>query len=245
MKSFLKLTFAELKLQLREPIGTFFTLAFPVMLMLLFGTIFGNEPLPFLNGYGQVDLSVPGYIGMIIGTIGMLGIPITLSNYREQGILRRLRATPLQSRAVLWSQVAVQVCMTAVGVTLLVIVSSLLYDLRLPAADAMMIPAILLCAFSFFAIGFVLAGVMPTPRTAQAVGMAIFYPMLFLSGAAMPRFIMPETVQRIAEWLPLTQVVILLEDMWFTGEWNVTAVIVVTAVLITGLIVSRYTFRWE
>jgi ABC-2 type transport system permease protein len=245
MKSFLKLTYAELKLQLREPIGTFFTLAFPVMLMVLFGSIFGNEPQAFLNGYGQVDLSVPGYIGMIIGTIGMLGIPITLSTYREQGILRRLRATPLQSSAVLWSQVAVQVMMTAVGVTLLVIVGTLFYDLRLPTGDAMMIPAILLCAFSFFAIGFVLAGVMPTPRTAQAVGMALFYPMLFLSGAAMPRFIMPETVQKIAEFLPLTQVVILLEDMWFTGRWNMTALVVVTAVLLSGLVISRFTFRWE
>lgn len=245
MKPFLKLTYTELKLQLREPIGTFFTLAFPVMLMILFGSIFGNEPEPFLNGYGQVDLSVPGYIGMIIGTIGMLSIPITLSNYREQGILRRYRATPLQSSSVLWSQVAVQVVMTAVGVTLLLIVGSLFYDLRLPTSDAMMIPAILLCAFSFFALGFVLAGIMPTPRTAQAVGMAIFYPMLFLSGAAMPRYIMPETVQQIGKLLPLTQVVILLEDMWFTGKWNMTAVSIITVMLVVGLIVSRFTFRWE
>lgn len=125
MKPFLKLTYAELKLQLREPVGAFFTLAFPVMLMVLFGAIFGNEPDPSLGGYGQVDLSVPGYIGMIIGTIGMLGIPITLSNYREQGILRRLRATPVQSSAILWSQVAVQVVMTAVGVLLLMMVGTL------------------------------------------------------------------------------------------------------------------------
>jgi ABC-2 type transport system permease protein len=109
----------------------------------------------------------------------------------------------------------------------------------------MILPAILLSAFSFFAIGFVLAGLMPTPRTAQAVGMALFYPMLFLSGAAIPRFMMPETLQQIAAYLPLTQVVILLEDLWFTGTWNLTAVAVMTAVLILGLVISRFTFRWE
>lgn len=245
MKPFLKLTWSELKLQMREPVGAFFTLAFPVMLMVLFGSIYGNDPEQYLGGYGQVDLSVPGYIGMIIGTIGLIGIPITLSNYREQGILRRLKATPVRSGSILWSQVAVQVTMTVLGVLLLGVVGLLFYDLRIPDGNVMLLSAILISAFSFFAVGFVLAGIMPTPRTAQAVGMAIFYPMLFLSGAAMPRFVMPETVQKIAELLPLTHVVILLEDIWFSGTWNMTSLAVVLAMLVVGLVVSRYTFRWE
>jgi ABC-2 type transport system permease protein len=245
MKSFLKLTYMELKLQLREPVALFFTLAFPVMLMVLFGVIYGNEAEEFLGGYGQVDLSVPGYIGMIIGTIGMLAIPITMANYRDQGILRRLRATPVQSDSVLWSQVAAQVMMTAAGIVLLFIAGLLIFDLRIPNGNVTVIPAILLSAFSFFAVGFVLAGVMPSARTAQAVGMALFYPMLFLSGAAMPRFIMPEFVQQIAELLPLTHVVILIEDLWLQGTWNITSLAVVAAVLVLGLVVSRFTFRWE
>ena len=245
MKPFLKLTYSELKLQLREPVGLFFTLAFPIMLLVLFGTVFGNEAEEFLGGFGQVDLSVPGYIGMIIGTIGMLSIPISMATYRENGILRRLRATPVQSKSILWSQVAAQTVITLLGIVLLVITAVLFYDLRLPSGDISVVPAIMLGAFSFFAIGFVLAGMMPTPRTAQAVGMAIFYPMLFLSGAAMPRFMFPEGLQEIAKFLPLTQVVILIEDLWFKGTWNLTAVVYVTAVLIIGLIVSRFTFRWE
>ena len=245
MKSFLKLTYMELKLQLREPVALFFTLAFPVMLMVLFGVIYGNEAEEFLGGYGQVDLSVPGYIGMIIGTIGMLAIPITMANYRDQGILRRLRATPVKSDSVLWSQVAAQVVMTAAGIVLLFIAGLLIFDLRIPNGNVTVIPAILLSAFSFFAVGFVLAGVMPSARTAQAVGMALFYPMLFLSGAAMPRFVMPEFVQQVAELLPLTHVVILIEDLWLQGTWNVTSLSVVAAVLVLGLVVSRFTFRWE
>jgi ABC-2 type transport system permease protein len=245
MKSFLKLTAMELKLQFREPVALFFTLAFPVMLMVLFGFIFGNEAEGRLGGYGQVDLSVPGYIGMIIGTIGMLAIPTALSNYRDQGVLRRLRATPLGSTPVLWSQVAAQVLMTAMGIILLFIAGRAIFDLRIPNGNVSVVPAILLSAFSFFAVGFVLAGVMPSARTAQAVGMALFYPMLFLSGAAMPRFVMPETVQQIAELLPLTHVVILVEDLWLKGTWNVTSAAVVAAVLILGPVISRFTFRWE
>ena len=245
MKSFLKLTTMELKLQLREPMALFFTLAFPVMVMVLFGIIFGNEGEALLGGYGRVDLSVPGYIGMIVGTIGMLSIPTTLANYRDLGILRRLRVTPLGSSPVLWSQVAAQVVMTAAGIVLLFIAGLAIFDLRIPNGNWSIVPAILLSAFSFFAVGFVLAGVMPSARTAQAVGMALFYPMLFLSGAAMPRYIMPDFVQQIAGFLPLTHVVILVEDLWLKGTWNLTSVAVVTVMLILGLVISRFTFRWE
>lgn len=245
MKQLWKLTWTELKLGLREPLAAFFTLVMPVMLLVVFGGVFGNEPLPFLAGYGQVDLSVPGYFGMIIGTIGMISLPITLASYRQNGILRRLQATPLRPAAVLWAQVAVNVLMAALGMILLVVVGRLLYDLRPPQVSLALVPAIALGAFSFFAVGFTMAGVMPTPRSAQAVGMAIFFPMLFLSGAAMPRQIMPEAVQRIAELLPLTHVVILLEDLWLAGSWNLVSLAVVVGLLLVGLVVSRYTFRWE
>lgn len=245
MREFWKLTWTEVKLQLREPLATFFTLVFPLMLLVLFGSIYGNEPESFLGGYGQVDLSVPGYIGMIIGTIGMLGLPATLANYRQQGILRRFRATPLRPEVVLWSQVAVNVIMTVLGVALLTVAGRLLFDLRPPAVTLAMVPAVLVGAFSFFAVGFVMAGLMPTARSAQAVGMALFFPMLFLSGAAMPRQIMPESIQRLAEFLPLTHVVKLLEDLWFRGDWNLVSLGVVSAMLVAGLIVSRHTFRWE
>jgi ABC-2 type transport system permease protein len=245
MKTFLKLTYMELKLQLREPVALFFTLAFPVMVMTLFGFIFGNEADALFAGYGRVDLSLPGYIGMIVGTIGLLSIPTTLANYRDLGILRRLRATPLGSTPVLWSQVAAQLLMTAAGIILLFIAGLAIFDLRIPSGNLAIVPAALLSALSFFAVGFVLAGVMPSARTAQAVGMAIFYPMLFLSGAAMPRHIMPDLVQQIARFLPLTHVVILIEDLWLKGTWNLPSLAVIMVLLILGLVVSRFTFRWE
>lgn len=245
MKQLSKLTWTELKLQLREPLATFFTLIFPLMLLIVFGSIFGNEPEAFLGGFGQVDLSLPGYIGLIIGTVGLLSIPTTLANYREQGILRRYQATPLRPSTVLWAQVAVNVLMTALGIAILVVAGRLLFDLRPPTLTLAMVPAIALASFSFFAVGFMMAGVMPTPRSAQAVGMALLYPMLFLSGAAMPRQIMPETMQRIAEFLPLTHVVILLEELWFAGEWNTISLGVVCLMLVAGLVITRYTFRWE
>lgn len=88
---------------------------------------------------------------------------------------------------------------------------------------------------------------MPTARTAQVVAMVLFYPMLFLSGAAIPREVMPVTIRRYAEALPLTHVVSLLRGLWIGESWNqhLTEVGILAAMLVMGVIVSAKTFRWE
>lgn len=100
MRGLWKLTLMEAKLFLREPFAAFFTLAFPLMMLFIFGSIYGNEPTPFFNGRGSVDVSVPRYMAMIIASVGMLSIAITLSVYRERGVLRRYRATPLRPQTI-------------------------------------------------------------------------------------------------------------------------------------------------
>ena len=71
MKSLLKMTWVEAKLFLREPVGAFFTLAFPLMMLFLFGSIYGNEPTPMFGGRGTIDISVPSYTAMIVATTGL------------------------------------------------------------------------------------------------------------------------------------------------------------------------------
>jgi ABC-2 type transport system permease protein len=75
----------------------------------------------------------------------------------------------------------------------------------------------------------------------------LFYPMLFLSGAAIPREVMPETIQRYAEALPLTHVVSLLRGLWIGESWgqHLTEVGVLVAMTVLGIIVSAKTFKWE
>ena len=71
MRSFWKLTLVEAKLFVREPFAAFFTLAFPLMMLFIFGSIYGNEPIDFFDGRGSVDVSVPAYMAMIIGTVDL------------------------------------------------------------------------------------------------------------------------------------------------------------------------------
>jgi ABC-2 type transport system permease protein len=245
MQAVSKMTWMELKLKMREPVGTFFTLVFPLLLLFLFGTIYGNEPTQFLGGRGNVDNSVPGYIAMVIGTIALIGLPVTLAEYREQGILRRLQASPLSPTAVLGTQVSVNIVMVLFGTGLIVAAALIVYQLLMPAAPVAVLLAIILSCISFFSVGFLLAGLLPTANSAQAVGMALYFPMLFLSGAGMPQEILPDGLVKFSQLLPLTHVVNLLKSLWYGDGWDITAVVVLLIMFMVAALVSAKTFRWE
>jgi ABC-2 type transport system permease protein len=247
MKSLFKMTWMETKLFFREPVGTFFTLAFPLMLLFVFGSIFGNVPVEQLNGQGSVDISVPAYTAMIIGTTGLVGLPITMAAYRENGVLRRLRTTPISPLIVLVAQVIVLFMMTVLGMLLLIIAGKLVYHLRFEGNALNVFIGFVLSCLSFFALGFILAGLMPTARTAQVVGMVLLYPMLFLCGAGYPRELLPETIIKVSSFLPLTYVVTLLRGLWVGNPWSqhVTEILVLSGMLVLGVLISLKTFRWE
>jgi ABC-2 type transport system permease protein len=247
MKSLIKMTWMETKLFLREPLGAFFTLVFPLMMLFLFGSIYGNAPTPLFNGYGTIDISVPAYTAMIIATTGLLGLTIRMSSYRENGVLRRLRTTPVSPLVVLASQVIVMLLMTTLGMVLLIVAGKLVYNMRFDGDALIVLAGFLLSSLSFFSIGFILAGFIPTARTAQVVGMVLLYPMLFLSGAGFPRELLPEAIKNISTFLPLTYVVNLLRGLWIGEPWSqlVNEVVVLVVILVVGVLVSIKTFRWE
>jgi ABC-2 type transport system permease protein len=242
-----KMTLIEGKLFLREPMAAFFTLVFPLMLLFLFGAIYGNEPADIFGGRGTMDVSVPAYIAMIISTVGLLSIAITVTSYREKGILRRYKTTPLRPYVILLDTVLVNYVMTLAGTLLLIFAGKLAYDLRFDGTVLLFLFGFTLGSLSFFALGFLIASLAPTTRVAQVAGMVIFYPMLFLSGAAIPIEIMPESIRTAASFMPLTYVVDLLQGMWF-GEPlsdHLTGILILSGILVGGTIISALTFRWE
>jgi ABC-2 type transport system permease protein len=130
---------------------------------------------------------------------------------------------------------------------LLVAAGKLVYHVRFEGNALNVLAAFTLSSLSFFGLGFILAGLLPTARTAQIVGMVLLYPMLFLSGAGFPRELLPESIKKISTFLPLTYVVNLLRGMWIGEPWSQhsTNVIVLAAMLVVGLVISIRTFRWE
>jgi len=137
--------------------------------------------------------------------------------------------------------------MTSFGMLLLVLAGKLVYHVRFEGNALSVVAGFVLCCLSFYSLGFILAGLMPTARTAQVVGMVLLYPMLFLSGAGFPRELLPEAIKKVSAFLPLTYVVNLLRGLWIGEAWgqHVTEVIVLVALMIVGVVVSFKTFRWE
>lgn len=244
MRAVRKLTVVQFKLYLREPAAFFFTLVFPAMVLLLFGAIFGNESY---GGVRYVDYETPALVAMVIGTVGLMSIPIATAVAREHHILRRYFATPLRPVQYIIADLAANIAVSLLGSLLLIVVGWLVYDLHLPDRVLAWILAFLLAMLSFAAAGYLIAALAPTTRVAQTVGMVLFYPMLFLSGAAFPLEIMPAWLQELSKLLPLRYVVTLLQGLWFGDGWreHLTDVTVLTAILVGATLLSVRTFRWE
>ncbi len=247
MRSFWKLTWTECKLYFRFPVMAFFTLVVPLMILFLLGGIFGNKPDPMYGGYGSVDFSVPAYTAMIICLSAILTLPITLANYRERGILRRFRATPVRPAAVLGAQMVMLYGMTLAGMLLLVLVGKLVFNLRFEGNPLSVLFAFTLGCLSFFALGMILAGLIPSVRVASVVGNVLIYPLIYLSGATIPMQVMPATMHNISRFIPLTYLVTLLQGLWRGDPWSIhkTEFIVLAAILVVSSIVAIKVFRWE
>jgi ABC-2 type transport system permease protein len=179
--------------------------------------------------------------------MGLVGIPVETASSREKGVLRRYRATPMRPLTYFLASVTVNLLMALTGMVLLIVLGKILYGLRFNGNWWSVLAGFMLSALAFFAVGYVIASLAPTSRMAQVIGQVSYFPMMFLSGAAMPREIMPEAVRQVSDVLPLTQVVTLLQGLWMGEAWSeqLTAVIFLLVLLVGGALVSSRVFRWE
>ncbi len=245
MNSFIKLFVLNLKLFLREPVALFFTILFPLMLLLLFGAIFGNDPDAAYGGFGYIDSYVPALAAIVVGTVALQTIPISTATQREQKVLRRFKATPMRPTTYILADVLSQFIVANIGMLVVIIVAKLVFNLRFAGSAWQVYLAFTLSTLAFFSIGYIIASVMPTSRMAQAVGSVLYFPMLFLSGAAFPLTMMPSAMQTVAQFIPMTQMVILLKSLWFGLGWDMTAVLSLSIMLVLGTLISAKVFRWE
>ncbi len=247
MKELRKLIITQIKLYLREPLAAFFTMAYAPLMLFLFGSIYGNDPVPIFGNRGTMDISVPAYIGLIIITVGLMGVPIATATSRELGVLRRYRVTPLRPLLYIISDVLVNYLMTLLGVLLLFLIGKIVYNVQFDGNVLSILLGFSLGSLSFFALGYLIAGLAPTARIAQVVGMVLAFPMMFLSGAGIPLEILPDSVRNVSQFIPLTHVVTLMRGLWFGEPWgdHVIELVVLSGVLVVGTLVAGKTFRWE
>lgn len=201
----------EFLLFLRDFFGAFFTFLFPVMMLLLFGSIYGNEPAAMFGGIGPIDASVPAYSVMIMGVTGLMAFPLTLAGCKEKNIYKRMDATPAGKGFLISVQIMVQFLMTLCGFVILLVSGRLLYGLRIQGSLLPIAGALLLSIAAMFSIGFLFTAIAPNERICNLLCYICYFIMIFLSGATMPMQIMPENIKRISAFLPMTYAVQLLQ----------------------------------
>jgi ABC-2 type transport system permease protein len=243
-----KLTWIELKVFLREPLGAFGTIVIPVLVFIVVGRILGRGLAPnALAASSFIGVGLPVLASILIAVSAVLSLVTIISIYREGGILKRLRATPLRPQTILTAQVLAKLVLTAATLALMVLAGKRYYPVGVHAPLFRFTIALLISTWSILSIGFLIASIVPTARFAQPIGAFILYPMIAVSGLFAPVESLPPSLHAVARVAPLTYAVSLLEGIWKGDAWwaHVGDVAALAVVFIVCTALSAKVFRWE
>jgi ABC-2 type transport system permease protein len=243
-----KLTWIEIKIFLREPLGAIGTIAVPVLLFVVLGRVTNHKLAPSsLTSSGLSGAGLPVLVSLLIAISAVLSLVTIISIYREGGILKRLRATPLRPYTILTAHVIVKLMLTAATLALMLIAGRRYFPAGVHVPWFSFTFALMISTWSILSVGFLIASIVPTARFAQPIGAVILYPMLAVSGLFVPVEALPPALQAVARTLPLTYAVNLLKgiwngDGWFTHTGDVAAM---TLLFLICTVLSAKVFRWE
>ncbi|MDE3202105.1 MAG: ABC transporter permease [Acidobacteriota bacterium] len=240
LRSLLKLSWIEIKVFLREPMGAIGTIVIPVILFLVLGKSAGfNQPI--------ASASLPVLVSLFIAINAVLSMVNIVSIYREGGILKRLRATPLRPQTILGAHILVKLLFTAISLLLMFLAGKRYLIFQAGVSIPSFACALLLSTIGIISIGFLIASIVPTARFAQPIGALILYPMIGISGLFVPIHRMGPIIGTVARILPMTYAVSLLNGIWNGDGWSHhlgdVAALVLFFFLFSAL--SEKFFRWE
>jgi ABC-2 type transport system permease protein len=246
MRTLFKLTWVEIKLFLREPITVVFTLALPVLFLFVMGGIFGNTVDPeFHRGVGPVDFYMPAYYGLVIMAIGTVALPVHLIGYRERGVLRRFRASSFSVWSVLGSQFMVSFIIAIFGCLLITFLGVVALHPNMPVNPEQLVAAFVLGTICFSCFGFFLSAVLPSTRSAQGIGLILFFIMLILGGAGPPPEVLTGAMDVVGDITPLRHVILMLQNAWLGFGWHTSASLITAGITVVSALLAARFFRWE
>ncbi len=217
MKRFAVICKMEFRMFARDFFGFFFALVFPVLMLLLFGGIYGNEPVSEGANVGMMDVCVPAYAVMVIGVTGLMSLPLTLANCKEKKIYKRFDATPVGKKSIILAQVLVNVSVAMMGILVLLVAGKILYHIQIRGTLISVGVAVVLSVTTMFSMGFLFTAIGQDLKSASFLCYLFYFVMLFLSGATIPDMLFPDTMKTIAKFLPMTHAVDFMQGV-FAGD---------------------------
>jgi len=238
----------EQKVFWRSPAAVFFTVMFPVIFLLIFSSLFGNDEIEEL-GIKTTVYYVPGIVTLAVVSATLVNVAMRMVEMRESGRLKRVRGTPLPTSAYILARVGNALVISLAMVVLVTAIGHFLYDVPVPTRT---IPALLVTllvgTFAFCSLGLALSTVIPSEEAAPPITNFTVLPLYFLSGVFIPENEIPDGVLHVAAFFPIRhffQAFLTAFDPQTTGagfEWGHLAI--VAAWGLAGLILAVRFFRW-
>lgn len=223
----------------RNPAAAFFTFVFPLMFLVIFNALFG-----------EAEFFVPGIAAFGIVSTSYTNLAMSMTFLREEGVLKRVRGTPLPPSTFLIGRVLHATFLAYVLVAIIAVFGTVLYDVDLPTST---LPAFVLAigveAACFCALGLAVTSVIPNTDAAPAIVNALVIPTAFISDVWAPYENAPQWLQAIADFLPLKHAVDTMKCSFLPGEcgsayqWVDLGIVVAWGIF--GLVVAVTRFRWE
>ena len=254
------LLYSEALLVLREPAAMFMTLILPLALFSALGFSVGNTEISVESVQGVVDVFhvrdvlLAGNIAWVTATFGIVALPQGLVEYRQHGVFRRYRVTPMPAYALIVAPLLIGAAVICVSLVAMLVVGHLIFDIRFAGNVAVVAMAVFVSYISFAAIGALITARVRNVKTALGLGFVVFFPMFVLSGSFGPRESFPSLLRAIGDWLPLTHAYDLLTYLWLGATWETETTIgtsiwvsfayLVAIAVVCGVIGVKM-FRWE
>ncbi|WP_127503866.1 ABC transporter permease [Actinoplanes solisilvae] len=248
MSAYAALSRATYKATVRDATTLFFTFAFPLVFLVIFGLIFRGQEVGD-TGRGYIDYIAPGVLSWGLASAALFGVSFTLMQWRNDDLLRIIRLSPASLWSVIGSRYVVALAIGVAQSVLFVGVAMLPgFGMRPDATWPLAIPTMLLAVTAFLALGLIVGSRANTAEAVAAIANCIVVPMAFLSGSFYPLELMPGWLQGISKALPLRYV---NDGMAyaFTSFGTMTDYLVSCAALLAFgavfAVIGVRTFRWS
>ncbi len=231
----------------RNPASTFFTVILPLIFLVIFTSIFGNDTLA--NGAKVATLYVPGILALAIISATTVNLAITMTTRRERGILKRVRGTPMPPWVFVASQAIAGFVLSVLMTVLITVVGWLLFGVTLngPGVPSLII-TVLIGAMCFSVMGLALTAIIPSEDAAPAVTNALMLPLYFISDVFIPGDQIPDWVQRVADLFPIKHLSVALQESFDpfaeVAPWPWRNWLVIVAWGLVAAVVAIRGFRW-
>ena len=247
MKAYKTILKTELKLSLRGMDMLIFAVIMPLIVLIILGIIYGKKPAFEGANYTFIQQSFGALASISICAGGVMGLPLVVSDYRSKQILKRFKVTPMSPVTILLVEVTIYFLYALISLLTLLATAILFFGFEMQGSIVLFILGWILVMVSMFSIGLMVGGIAKNSKVAGIIASILYFPMLIFSGATLPYEVMPESMQRVVDILPLTQGIKILKSATLELPINNILLPIITMMAIAficSFVAIRF-FKWE